>query len=210
MKKVLSINVVMFNSIFGLRNKLGIKGHNSSKQPKTTFDKRAGNKFNKEIVDRQATITENMHKFNGNIEERLGYSADMYDNADRHPYVVSGISIDKGEVTGYRCATYREDQTKIADSIQNMKKEYKMILKHPHLKSGDSIEGYVMDYKLELEVGVVLEQISDVFEICEYKEKNVEDFLKEVGNIKPIMSNEEVSKELVDYAQKIVSLFNGK
>ncbi len=85
-----------------------------------------------------------------------------------------------------------------------------MILKHPHLKSGDSIEGYVMDYKLELEVGVVLENISGVFEICEYKEKNVEDFLKEVGNIKPVMSNEEVSKELVDYAQKIVSLVHGK
>ncbi len=86
MKKVLSINVVMFNSIFGLCNKFGIKGYNSSKQPKTTFDKRAGNKFNKEIVDRDATITENMHKFNGTIEERLVYSADMYDKADRHPY----------------------------------------------------------------------------------------------------------------------------
>jgi len=211
MKKVLSINVVMFNSIFGLCNKFGIKGYNSSKQPKTTFDKRAGNKFNKEIVDRDATITENMHKFNGTIEERLVYSADMYDKADRHPYVVSGISsTDKGEITGYRCATYREDQTEIADSIKNLKKEYKMILKHPHLKSGDSIEGYVMDYKLELEVGVVLENISDVFEICEYKEKDVEDFLKEVGNIKPVMSNEAVSKELVDYAQKIVSLVHGK
>lgn len=99
---------------------------------------------------------------------------------------------------------------KIAYSIQNRKKEYKLILKHSYLKSGDSIEGYVMDYKLELEVGVVLEQISDVFEICEYKEKNVEDFLKEVGNIKPIMSNEEVSNKFVDYAQKIVSLVNGK
>lgn len=67
-----------------------------------------------------------------------------------------------------------------------------------------------MDYKLELEVGVVLENISDVFEICEYKEKNVEYFLKEVGNIKPVMSDEEVSKKLVDYAQKIVSLVHGK
>lgn len=78
----------MFNSIFGLRNKLDIKGHKSSKQPKTTFEKRAGNKFNKEIVDRNATITKNMHKFNGTIEERLGYFMDMYDKADRHPYVV--------------------------------------------------------------------------------------------------------------------------
>lgn len=210
MKKAISINVVMFNSIFGLRNKFGIKGQNSSKQPKTTFDRRAGNKFNKEIVDRDATITENMHKFNGTIEERLDYSKDIYDKAERHPYVVSGISTDKGEITGYRCATYRKDQTEIAKSIQNLKKEYKMILKHPHLKSGDSIEGYVMEYKLELEAGVVMENISDIFEICEYKEKNVEDFLKEVGNIKPVMSNEEVSKELVDYAQKTVSLVHGK
>lgn len=129
MEEVLSSNILMFNRIFGLRNKLGSvnKGPDSSKNPKMSFDKRAGNKFNKEIVNRNATITENMHKFNGTIEERLVYSADMYDKADRHPYVVSGISTDKGEITGYRCSTYREDQTEIADSIQNLKKEYKMI-----------------------------------------------------------------------------------